>query len=245
MILNLSHAIILKDVGLPKRSKHPYKIVTRNEVITMGYTPLRIYGTKSYKDEYISFEAEPKDLRSDYDKYSKYIKKCEYLVREDDRYTAYIAKLKQGGLTKCAVMGNLPDDPKIKIEMHHGPIFSLFDYCDIVLKACMNRKMHDITTMKIADLVLTEHEKDNIMIVMLSKAVHMGGVHNYKSDRSVFIDIAATFGRIDRFIDRWSDGMETEHFGYIRKYCKECRKTNGQTLDQGLFDVADKLAKFK
>ena len=210
------------------------------------HTPLRIYGTKRNSDEYISFEAEIDDLRYDYDKYSKYVKRIEFAVREDDRYTAYIAKLKQGGLTKCAVLGNLPvEDPKIKIEMHHGPIYNLFDYCDIVLKACMRRGMQDITTMKIADLVLTEHEKDHIMIVMLSKSVHMGGAHNKKAKKNVFIDIAATFGRIDKFLEDWKDGMEEEHYEYIQMYIKECRNAAGKTLDQGLFDVADQLATFK
>ena len=212
----------------------------------MEYTPLRIYGTKRNSDEYISFEAEPDELKYDYDKYSKYVKKIEFAVREDDRYKDYIAKLKQGGLTKCAILGNLPvEDPKIKIEMHHGPIYSLFDYCDIVLKACIRRGMQDITTMKIADYVLTEHENDHIMIVMLSNAVHMGGVHNRKAKKNVFIDIAATFGRIDKFLDAWGDGMEDEHYEYIQLYIKECRNAEGKTLDQGLFDVAEKLASFK
>jgi len=134
---------------------------------------------------------------------------------------------------------------KLKIEMHHGPIFSLFDYADIVLKACLNRGMTDITTFKIADLLLTEHEANNIMIVMLSKPVHMGGAHNKKSNLGIFVDIKATFGRIDRFIDRWHDGMVKEHWRYVERYRDECNRAAGKSLDQGLFDAAEHLASFK
>lgn len=212
----------------------------------MAYKPIRVYGTGPYSDEYVSFEAEADELLHDYDTYEKYVKGCEAMVREDDRYTAYIAKLKNGGMNKCAIMGALPtDEPKLKIEMHHGPIFNLFDICDIVLRANLLRGNERITTYSIADMVLTEHEKDNIMIVMLSKPVHIGGAHNKVYNKGIFLDIKATFGRLDRFIDNWHDGMEKEHRGYIKRYCEECRRAEHQSLDQGLFDVAEKIESFK
>lgn len=212
--------------------------------MSKDFVPLRLYGTGAYEKEYISFEAEASDLLADYDRYQKYVKAIEKNVRNDDRYTAYIAKVKQGGMDHCAIMGNLPtDDPKLKIEMHHGPIFNLFDYCDIVLKASLKRGDTDITTYKIADIILTEHEMDNIMIVMLSKTVH-SSVHNRKLWNGPFIDVKATWGKLERFIDHWSDGMEREHWRYIDIYIKECENAKGQTLDQGLFDVADTLKSF-
>lgn len=210
------------------------------------HIPLRVYGLDDYAEEYVSFEAEPEDLLKDYDRYTKYIKHIESNVRTDDRYTAYIAKLKQGNVARCAIMGNIPtDDPKLKIEMHHGPIFNLFDICDIVTKALLRRGDKTITTFKVADLVLTEHEQDHIMIVMLCKPVHMGGAHNKKSNKGIFVDVAATFGNLTKFIERWGDGMEREHRGYINRYIYECRRAEGQSLDQGLYDVADELAVFK
>lgn len=213
--------------------------------MSQEYIPLRIYGTGVHADEYISFEAEPSDLLMDYDRYTKYVKGIEKNVRNDDRYTAYIAKVKQGGMDHCAIMGNLPtDDPKLKIEMHHGPIFNLFDYCDVVLKACLKRGDRDVTTYKIADLVLTEHELDNVMIVMLSKTVH-SSVHNRKLWNGPFLDVKATWGKLERFVERWSSGMEREHWRYIDLYLRECERAKGQSLDQGLFDVADGLLSFK
>ena len=209
------------------------------------YIPIYICGDGEHSDKFMTIEALPEKLLSNYDEYVKYVKGCEAMVRDDDRYTAYIAKLKSGGFDTCAVMGKLPtDNKKIKIEMHHGPIFNLFDYCDIVLKALLKDGRKDITTPKIADIILDEHEADTIMVVMLSKFVHKGGAHNLKSYKGLFVDIKSTFGRIDRFIDKWSRGMESEHYQYIEKYMKECKKASGKTLDNGLFDVADRLKNF-
>lgn len=211
-----------------------------------AHVPLRISGVNEYSEEYIAFERERSDMLEDYDRYSDFIKKTEQVIRLDDRYTRYISKLKKNGLDRCAIMGNMPDaGSKLKVEMHHGPIFNLFDLCDIVLKASLLRGEDDITSFDISDRILTEHENDHIMIVMLSKPVHMGGAHNKRSHKSIFIDITATFGRLDRFIDNWGDGMEEEHFTYIRKYCEACRAAQGHSLDQGLFDVADRLASYK
>lgn len=199
----------------------------------------RVYGIGKHADKSISFEADPERLLSDYDLYEAYVKGCEHTVRKDDRYKAYIAKIRQAGFNHCVLLGNInAKGDNVDLEMHHGPIFNLFDICDIVLKACLKRGREDITTFDIGDLVLTEHELDHIMICMLSKTAHKGG-HN-----SVFINIKGTIGRIDKFIDNYYDGLEDEHISYIHRYIEECKKTD-HTMDNGLFDTADKLKKFK
>ena len=202
--------------------------------------PARVYGTGRYSDKYISFGADPKILLHDYDQYEKYVKACEHAVRKDDRYTHYVGKIRESGFDHCAILGDaVKGGDKVQLEMHHGPIFNLFDICDIVLKASLKRgEIPEITTFDIADLVLTEHEKDNIQICMLTKTAHKGGHKN------VFVHIKGTVGRIDRFIDRWSDGMEDTHYQYIERYIRECEKAKG-TIDGGLFDTADRLKSFK
>lgn len=188
----------------------------------------------------LSFPAKKKELLSDYDMYEKFIKGCEHAVRKDDRYTAFIAEIRGNGFNRCAVLGNIPtDDDKIKLEMHHGPIFTLFDICDIVTRALMKRGETDLTTFKIADIVLTEHEEYNIQVVMLSKTPHVG---NHKSN--VFINIKSSIGRIDRFIDKYSDGLQRSHKQHIARYLKQC-KEHEHNLDNGLFDVAENLTSFK
>lgn len=203
---------------------------------------IRVHGTGKHEDDYITFGIEPKRILRDYDMYERFIKGCEHTVRKDDRYIAYIAKLKSAGLTHCAILGNIQEDDKVSLEMHHGPIFNLFDICDIVAKSMIKRgRIHDLTTFDIGDLVLTEHELDNIMIVMLSKTPHKG---NHNNGRGIFINIKATFGRLDRFLDRYHDGMEEEHHDYIARYIAECKKAKG-SIDNGLFDTAEQLRSFK
>lgn len=206
---------------------------------------IKVYGTQMFKDEFITFgENKSTGLLDDYNKYEKFIKGCEEAVRKDDRYTAYISELKKAGLTRCAVLGNIKEDSKVKLEMHHGPIFNLFDICDIVTRASIKRgSIPALTTFDVGHLVLEEHRLNNIMVVMLSKTVHKGG-HNKRGSRSIFVDIKATVGRIDRFIDKYEDGMEEEHWSYIDRYLYELKKSDG-TVDNGLFDTADKLIRFK
>ena len=189
---------------------------------------------------YITFYIEPEVLLHDYDEYEAFIKGVEHAVRKEDRYTHYVGKLRNSGMDRCAILGNLTEsDHTANIEMHHGPIFNLFDICDIVTRALINRKEPNITTFKVADLVLDEHEAGNIQVVMLSKTGHKS-THNGDS----FIHIKATIGRIDRFIDRWHDGLQKSHMQYISRYIAQCKKYE-ETIDNGLFDVADKLASFK
>lgn len=198
---------------------------------------ITIYGSGRKSEECISFYT-TKHILKDYDEYEKFIKGCEHTVRKDDRYTAYIAKLKSNGLDRCAVLGNIKNDSKVSLEMHHGPIFNLFDICDIVARALLLRGAEDLTTFDVGDAVLTEHEKDNIMIVMLSKTPHRGGHFN------MFIDIKSTFGRIDRFIDRYEDGMVEDHWGFLERYLDLCDQAPS-TMDNGLFDTAQRLKSFK
>lgn len=203
-----------------------------------------VYGTGKNSDEWITFGVDPEELLSDYDLYEKFIKDCENAVRKEDRYSTFVGEMKKAGMKRCAILGNLEEDSKVKLEMHHGPIFNLFDICDIVTKATLKRRSFQVVTeFDIADLVLEEHRLGNVMTVMLSKSAHRG--NHPKHGPSIFIDIKATVGRIDRFIDRWHDGMESEHREMISRYIKECKNAENGTFDNDLFATADRLLRFK
>lgn len=197
-----------------------------------------VYGSGKHTDDLVEFYVRPSILKN-YDDYERFIKGCEHCVRKDDRYIAYLAKLKSNGLDRCAVLGNIKNDDKVSLEMHHGPIFNLFDICDIVARHLINSGREDLTTFDVGDIVLEEHENDNIMIVMLSKTPHKGGHFN------MFIDIKSTFGRIDRFIDRYQSSMVSEHWDFVFRYIDTLDHARGHSQDNGLFDTACKLKTFK
>jgi len=199
---------------------------------------ITVSGTGKHSKEFISYYATKSTIMDDYDEYEKFIKGCEHAVRKDDRYTAYIAKLKQNGLNRCAVLGNLDGESGVSLEIHHGPIFNLFDYCDIVTRYMIATKEEKITTFQVAKRVLEEHEADHIMIVMLSKSPHKGGHFN------LFIHIKSTFGLIDKFIDKYHLGMTAEHEDYIQRYIDQCKNCDN-TVDNGLFETANRLRSFK
>ena len=89
------------------------------------------------------------------------------------------------------------DDQMCTIEMHHGPIFTLYDICWIVLDYYLSHHLK-ITTFAIADTVLKEHYKNHIQIVMLSTTMHQE-VH----DREIFINIKQAWGDLNTFLKKY------------------------------------------
>ena len=96
--------------------------------------------------------------------------------------------------------------------MHHGPIFTLYDYCEIMLEYFIN-KGRKISTFRIADAILTEHEKNRIQVVMLLSTVHEE-VHN----RNIFINQKQAFGDLDSFIKKYSAGLSTPLQNKLNRY---------------------------
>ncbi len=203
---------------------------------------ITIYGSGKNEDAYISYYADEKHLLNDYDAFQKYVKGIEACVRMDDRYKTYVGVVRNSGFNKCAILGDVVEKggDKITLEMHHGPIFNLFDYCAVVLRYHLIKKdIPYITTYAIADEILDCHEKGWIMLVMLSKTPHVG-THK----KNVLIDIKATIGDINKFIDKYYVGMSDEEMGYISRYLEACKKANHKSTDEHLFDVAEKLKSF-
>lgn len=143
----------------------------------------------------------PEEYFANIDNYTKFVKGVEKMVRTDDRYNKYISHLKKEvKLNHCSVLKNVTDDDfgnENGIEMHHGPIFTLFDYCCIVLEYFLKKKWK-ITTFRIADQVLSEHERNRIQVVMLSTSMHQ-----LVTDRAIFISIDQAYGNLNEFIDKY------------------------------------------
>lgn len=149
---------------------------------------------------------------SSYDTYVNFIKGCEKMVRTNDRYKKYINYLKKEvKLDRCQVLKNITDTDA-DIEMHHGPIFTLFDYCAIILEYFILHKWK-ISTTRIADLVLDEHQKNRIQVVMVSKSVH-----EEITNHNIFINYHQAFGDIVGFIDKYKNAISTDYREQINRY---------------------------
>lgn len=142
-----------------------YKVSDSRKVIPIVDSVQSMYQIPLYKGyEYFA----------NIESYVNFIKGCEKQVRNNDRYKKYIWYLKNViGLDHCQVLSEItPDeDGKIEIEMHHGPIFTLYDYCEIMVEYFLLRE-RKVSTFRIASAILDEHQRNHIQVVMLLSTVH-------------------------------------------------------------------------
>ena len=170
---------------------------------------------------------------SNIDSYTKFIKGAEWEVRHSDRYSAYKKYLQnEAKLDHCQVFVEIGKDDA-DIEMHHGPVFTLYDYCTIILEWFLLNHMK-VTTFRIADVVLKEHEENHIQVVMLSTTIHEQ-VHN----RGIFISMDQAFGDINAFIHKYYDAIGQELREKYNRYLDRSRVSDSN--DYGLLELTGKI----
>lgn len=152
-----------------------------------------------------------------------FIKAVERMVRTSKYYSRYIAHLKVDlGLNFCQVKGNISEDEdagvKDLIEMHHGPIFTLFDVTSIILNYMLVKGMK-ITTFSVANKVIEEHFKHRVQTVMLCETVHQL-VH----DNKVFLNYRQGFGDLYSFLEIYYEGLDEIMVNKIIDYIEKCKK---------------------
>lgn len=178
--------------------------------------------------EFITFY-KPKEYFYMPDDFTKFAKDTEKLVRKHEDYSIYKDWLMHTvGLNFCQVSTDIYDTDAT-IEMHHGPLFTLFDYVSIILakKIACNEK---ITTFRVADEVLQEHFELRVQTVMLAVTNHEA-VHN----RDIWLNIKQGFGDIAGFIERYKPYLSDEQKYRIAKYISLC-ETN-DSFDNFIFDT--------
>lgn len=186
--------------------------------------------------ECISFYKD-RDYFDDVANYSKFIKAVEKTVRTSDDYSAFVGYIKNElGVNFCQVSSKIYEssDPgaKVTIELHHGPLFTLYDICSVITNYFIANKKK-ITTFRVADQVLEEHFALRVQCVMLSKTNHEG-VHN----RDIFLHLNQGIGDIDAFIKMYTKYLEDEQKFKIWNYINLCDSSNfGKSFDKGLLDV--------
>lgn len=152
-----------------------------------------------------------------------FIKAVERMVRTSKYYSRYIAHLKVDlGLNFCQVKGNISEDEDAGvtdlIEMHHGPIFTLFDVVSIILNYMLAKDMK-ITTFSVANKVIEEHFKHRVQTVMLCETVHQL-VH----DNKVFLNYRQGFGDLYSFLEIYYEGLDEIMVNKIIDYIEKCKK---------------------
>lgn len=150
----------------------------------------------------------------------KFIKDVESLVRKSKEYSRYIAYLKNEiGLRSCALFHNI-DDSVAPIEMHHGPIFTLYDIVEIQI-AHMFVNGEAINSMSVANNVLKDHFDNIIQVTMLCEMAHKGA-HNFSKtkDSKFFLSADGSFGDFRKFVEKYKDSLTVQHVAKIKNYFK-------------------------
>jgi hypothetical protein len=208
-----------------------YNTSDDNKVIPIVDSLKSMYQIPLYKDV---------DYFSNIESYVNFIKGCERAVRGNDRYKKYIYYLKNVvGLKHCQVLPDIePDDKgKIEIEMHHGPIFTLYDYCEIMLEYFI-LKNKKISTFRIADAVLDEHQRNHVQVVMLLSTIHEE-VHN----RNIFINYKQAFGDLNAFVKKYGIALSDPLKEKLNKYIDKSMMYDSN--DFGILKLNDTLLRYE
>lgn len=165
---------------------------------------------------------------------NKFIKSCERMCRSDEDYKKFISYVTNVvGIDFCQVSSQIYGTDA-DIEMHHGPLFTLYDYASVILESFIAKNKR-ITTFDITDQLLQEHFDCHVQVVMLAVTNHEA-VHN----RDIFLNIKQGFGDISGFIEKYKDYLSDNQKYRIWKYIDVCKSTD--SFDNNIFDV-DKVKK--
>lgn len=169
------------------------------------------------------------DYFQDETAYNKFVKSCENFVRTSPDYKIFIHYIKEIlGINFCQVSSHIYSTDAT-IEMHHGPLFTLFDITSIILNYFI-KTGKKINTMRITDAVLEEHFELRVQVVMLAVTNHEA-THN----KDLFLNVNQGIGNINEFICLYKDCLDDIHKYKIWNYINMCK--NNPSFDRGYLDV--------
>lgn len=162
--------------------------------------------------------------------YSKFVKSVENLVRTSNDYKVFIAYIKDTlGLDFCQVFSKI-SDVDATIEFHHGPIFTLYDICEVELTKFIKTGQR-INTFRVADSVLNLHFDLKINGVLLCKTAHEM-VH----EQEVFINVNQCIGDINTYIKENAKYFTPEVKYKLWSYYNMC--LSNDSFDKGGLDLS-------
>ena len=191
-------------------------------------------------DFYIPF-SKTEEYFSIYENEVAFIKKCEDLVRKHSFYATYIKYLiNVVGMNTCQVLPGIEctdKKGKVTLEMHHGPILTLYDTCKIVLNYLRYIQYPKITTFKVANIVIEEHRLNNVRVMLVSKTVHQK-IH----DDSIMLNYNMGFGDTKTFLEKYQEGLDKNYINAINQYI-EWSKSN-DSFDNDVLGISENMKKF-
>lgn len=169
------------------------------------------------------------DYFQDIKEYSSFVKACESKVRTSPDYKIYVGYIKGViGINFCQACPNIYDTDAT-VELHHGPIFTLYDITSVILNNRL-RTGKKINTPRIVDAVLNEHFDLRVQTVMLAKTNHEAA-HN----RDLFLHVNQAFGNLNEFIEMYQNDLEDIHKYKIWHYINMCK--SNPSFDRGYLDI--------
>ena len=189
---------------------------------------LKFVADKDNPEDAISLYQDRESLY-DTDTYNKYVKKCEAMVRRSKEYKVFVDYIKNTlGINFCQITSNIFEGDA-QIEMHHGPLLTLYDYCAIMINYFIDT-CKPISTFYIADAVIQEHFELRVSVVMAAVTNHEA-IHN----RDVFINIKQGIGDMNAFINKYAKYLNDEHKYKIWNYIYMCK--NNDSYHDGVLDL--------
>lgn len=156
------------------------------------------------------------DILSEAD-YKRFIHDIESMIRSSEEYTMYKAHFYEDlKLNQCMIHSDITSE-MAPIEMHHGPIFNLFEIVELEI---MRRFITDepINSPEIFDSVMQLHWDEQIQVVALCVSCHKACHPKKKGVKPLFIDIRSAHGDVVGFINKYKDCFAPKHIRNIQKY---------------------------
>lgn len=179
----------------------------------------------------------PRDYFVDDAAYKGFVKDVERMVRTSDDYKVFVNWVKNVlGINFCQVSSKIIDGDAT-IEMHHGPIFTLYDYVAVILNDFI-QKGEKISTFRVARQVIIEHFSLRVQVVMLAVTNHEA-----ITNRDLFLNIRQGIGNVNEFIKRYAHAFDDEQKYKIWSYLNF--SSANQTFDTGILDTKNVIAILK
>jgi hypothetical protein len=180
----------------------------------------------------ISFN-KSKEWFANLDNTIRFVKAVEKLVRKHPDYDVIVSTIREEYMDHCQILGNISREDAV-LEIHHGPLFTLFDICLVVLNHLIANDDKNITTFNVAKIVLDEHRMGDVQFVVLSKTAHQ-----LIDTGEIFINLNQGIGDIQSFITRYRDGIDEVMVDKINRYIDMSKKF--ESTDNGILELEDKM----